>query len=61
MSAAGIVDFPVRPGEDPAWDPAEGMKIDAEGRAIGAKWSGPFEPATVSCLRLGLPSEDDPT
>jgi hypothetical protein len=47
----------VRPGEEPAWDPAEGVKIDAEGQAIGAKWSGPFEPATVSCLRLGLPAD----
>jgi hypothetical protein len=47
----------VRPGQEPAWDPAEGVNRDAAGRAISAKWSGPFEPATVSCLRLGLPDD----
>ena len=45
----------VRSGEEPAWDPAEGVTSDAEGRATRAKGSGPFEPATISCLRLGLP------
>jgi hypothetical protein len=47
----------VRPGEEPAWDAAEGVKTDAAGQALGARWSGPFEPATISCLRLGLPAD----
>lgn len=47
----------VRPGQEPAWDLAEGVQSDAEGRATGAKWSGPFEPATISCLRIGLPED----
>ncbi len=47
----------VRPGQEPAWDPSEGVTCDAGGVAVSPKWSGPFEPATVSCLRLGLPDD----
>jgi hypothetical protein len=47
----------VRPQEEPAWDAAEGVQTDAEGQAVGAKWSGPLEPATVSCFRIGLPAD----
>jgi len=47
----------VRPGQEPSWDPAEGVQHDTQGRPSSARWSGPFEPATVSCLRLGLPDD----
>jgi hypothetical protein len=47
----------VRPGEEPSWDPAEGMVSDDQGNPLRAKWSGPLEPATISCLRLGLPED----
>jgi hypothetical protein len=47
----------VRPGGEPAWGPTEGVVLDAAGNALRAKWSGPFEPATISCLRFGLPDD----
>jgi hypothetical protein len=47
----------VRPGQEPAWDPTEGVNCDAQGKASSPKWSSPCEPATVSCLRLGLPDD----
>ena len=47
----------LRPGEHATWDEGEGVQRDAAGRAVEARWSGPSEPGTVSCLALDLPSE----
>jgi hypothetical protein len=47
----------VRPGDEPSWDTTEGVVLDAAGNTLRAKWSGPLEPSTISCLRLGIPEE----
>jgi hypothetical protein len=44
----------LRPGEEPAWDPDEGVRFEG-GNAAGALGSSPFAPNTVSCLRAELP------
>lgn len=45
----------VAPGEEIAWPEAEGV-VSEGGRAVRAKDSLPFEPRTLSCLRLDLPT-----
>jgi hypothetical protein len=47
----------LRPGEHATWDEGEGVQRDAAGKAVEARWSGPSEPGTVSCLALDLPAE----
>ncbi len=47
----------VRPGEVPAWDRLEGLSLDARGEPIGARWSAPGEPSTISCLTLDAPAD----
>jgi hypothetical protein len=47
----------LRPGEHATWDEGEGVQRDAAGQAVEARWSGPSEPRTVSCLALDLPAE----
>jgi hypothetical protein len=42
------------PGQQPGWDPAEGVRF-ARGRAAGARSSSPMAPSTITCLRTTLP------
>jgi hypothetical protein len=44
----------VAPGDRVEWPEDEGIVVEG-GRAVRAKDSLPFEPRTLSCLRLDLP------
>src|SRR5690606_32670414 len=45
----------VAPGEEPGWDPREGVRF-RDGSPAGALGSAPGAPNTISCLTLGLPA-----
>jgi hypothetical protein len=44
------------PGESPRWSPTEGLLAGDAAHPIQARWSGPREPHTISCLRSTIPA-----
>lgn len=47
----------LRPGQAPAWDPAEGLREGTPAAPRRARWSRPGAPRTITCLTGELPAE----
>ena len=45
----------LQPGQDPDWDPLEGVRSGSAQKPVKALWSTPFAPNTVSCLAGEVP------
>lgn len=46
----------LHPGESPDWSTDEGLEEGTPRDPQKARWSGPLEPRTITCLRMRFPS-----